>query len=305
MSAATIVDAKSIPKISVGMPVYNGELYLSSAIESVLDQTLGDFELIIADNASTDGTEAICREYARRDSRIRYIRNEVNVGAAGNYNLLFERARARYFRWFNADDLSSPRLHELCFEALEANPGASMAYGKTDIIDSDGGLIEHYEDRLNLRQPSALDRFKTFFEVVGQTNAIYGLMRSSAVARTNLMGKGTFPAADTNLMAELVLLGTVVEVPETLFFRRMHEQASSWNRKDEATQLAFWQGRASKFTMPTFKQEYAYWKAVDLADAPAMDRLRMKWMVFRRMAWSRSEIIREMVQALTRRRSSL
>lgn len=292
---------RSTPVISVGMPVYNGEKYLASAIESVLAQTMGDFELLIADNASVDGTEAICRDHAARDRRIVYLRNPVNVGAAGNYNLLFQRSQAEYFRWFNADDLSSPRLHELCFEALKDFPGASMAYGKTDIIDGEGQLIEHYEDRLNLRQPSAYQRLAEFFRVAGQTNVIYGLMRRKALGRTQLMGSGTFPAADTNLMGELAMQGQVIEVPETLFFRRMHEQASSWNRKDVAVQQQFWQGRNAKFTMPSLKRELAYWRAIDRCDADLAERVRMKRLVLRRLIWSREDIVSEARYAWSQR----
>ena len=93
------------PRISVGMPVYNGEAYIEIAIQSVLDQSFGDFELLISDNASTDRTEEICRDFAAQDPRIVYSRNEENIGAAPNYNRLVDVASADYFRWSNADDV--------------------------------------------------------------------------------------------------------------------------------------------------------------------------------------------------------
>lgn len=287
------------PKISVGMPVYNGEPYLASAIQSVLDQTCGDFELIISDNASTDGTEAICREFAAKDARILYIRNSGNIGAANNYNQLFHRSRGEYFRWFNADDLSSNRLHEACLQVLEANPDAVMAYGKTDIIDGEGHLIEHYADNLDLRQDSAAERFFRYFQVVGLTNAIYGLIRRSALAKTILMGNGSFPAADINLMAELALQGKIIEIPETLFLRRMHEQASSWDRKNQTVQQVFWTGKSSKFVLPTLKKEWAYWRAISNCPAPPTEKIRMKKFLARRMIWSRRTILQESAQALS------
>lgn len=286
------------PTISVGMPVYNGARYLREAIDCVLAQTFGDFELIISDNASTDGTEAICRDYAKRDTRIVYIRNEQNIGAAGNYNQLFHRSTAPYFRWFNSDDLSSPLLHEKCLAVLEAHPQASMAYGKTDIVDGQGQLIEHYDDNLDLRQPAAAQRLVEFFRVVGLTNAIYGLIRRSALSRTGLMGNGRFPAADTILMAELAIQGTIIEIPEMLFSRRMHEQASSWDRKSSAVQQQFWQGRNTRFVMPTFKRELALWQAVAYAEASVAERWQMRSYVLRRMFWSRQAIARETLQAL-------
>ena len=289
---------KDQPGISVGMPVYNGGRYLRLAIESVLAQSYGDFELIISDNASTDDTEETCREYAARDSRIVYLRNATNIGAASNYNQLFHRSKADYFRWFNADDLSSPRLHQECLAALQAHPGASMAYGKTALIDSDGQVTGPYEDRLNLRQESVAERFFEFLRVVGQTNAIYGLMRKSALSATALMGSGKFPAADTVLMAELALQGKIVEIPETLFFRRMHKGASSWVRSADNVQQNFWLGSRGRFVMPTVKRLNALRIAIDRAPASATEKRQMKLHVMRRMVWARGAIAKEVWWAL-------
>lgn len=289
------------PTISVGMPVYNGERYLSLAIESVLDQTYGDFELIISDNASSDGTEDICRSYAAKDARIVYIRNEENIGAAGNYNQLFRRSVGEFFRWFNADDLSSRLLHEKCLAALLEHQDSVMSYGRTETIDSHGRLIRPYDDRLNLRQDSVADRFIEFFRVVGLTNAIYGLMRRSALAKTSLMGNGKFPSADTYLMAELVLQGKIIEIPETLFCRRMHEEASTWGKKDENVQQQWWLGNSGRFILPTLRREIALWQAVTRAPASGAEKRRMKKYLVRRIYWAKGEIAKETVRAVTAR----
>lgn len=289
------------PIISVGMPVYNGERYLAEAIEAVLAQTETDFEFLISDNASTDGTQDICTDYAARDQRIRYVRNDRNIGAARNYNQVFDMSVGRYFRWFNADDLCSPLSHERCLAFMEAHPDVAMCYGDADIIDGDGNLTEHYMDRLQLQQDSVVDRFITFLHVVGLTNAIYGLMRRSALERTTLMGDGTYPAADVTLMAELALQGKVVKLPEALFKRRMHEQASSWDRKNIAVAQMFWRGVDTRFVMPTFKQSRALWRAVDAAPASFREKLSMKAFILRRLNWSRRALVVEAVQALRSR----
>ena len=286
------------PRISVGMPVYNGEPYLELAIKATLNQTFGDLELIISDNASTDRTEEICRDFAAKDSRIFYLRNAENIGAANNYNQLFHKASGEYFRWFNADDLCSNVLHERCLETLEAYPDAVMCYGKTDIIDGQGNLIRHYDDNLDLQQNSAVDRFFTYFNVVGLTNAIYGLMRKPALGKTILMGDASFPAADTNLMGELTLHGKFIEISETLFFRRMHEEASSWDRKDDSVQQKFWTGRDSRFVMPTFKKYRAYLRAIQKSPNSMLDKLRMQKYILRRMLWAREAIARECYQTI-------
>ncbi len=285
-------------KISVGMPVYNGEQYLEEAIRATLEQTYGDFELIISDNFSTDRTETICRDFSITDSRIKYKRNEKNIGAAANYNQLFHMAEGKYFRWFNADDLCSKYLHEKCLEVMESSPDVVMCYGKTDIIGDHGQFLRHYDDKLDLRQDSAADRFITYFNVVGMTNAIYGLMRRSALARTALMGDGSFYAADINLMGELTLYGKIFEIPETLFLRRMHEEASSWNREDNTVQQLFWTGQKKKFVLPTLKKHIAFLKAIHQSPNSMQEKMRMHAHTMRRLIWMRKQVWEETLQFL-------
>jgi glycosyltransferase involved in cell wall biosynthesis len=97
------------PRLSIGLPVRNGEQYLAEALDALLGQSYGDFELIISDNASTDGTEAICRRDAGTDRRIRYIRQQRNIGRAGSHNMVFMRSRGELFKWASDDELR--RVH--------------------------------------------------------------------------------------------------------------------------------------------------------------------------------------------------
>ncbi len=284
----------TIPAISVGMPVYNGEAHVAMAIEAVLAQTDPDFELIISDNASTDGTADIVRHYADRDARITYLRQSVNVGAAANYNLLFHAARAPLFRWFNADDLMAPTLHARCRAALDAYPQAVLCWGRTQLIDDRGRVIEDYDDGLDLRAESPSDRFIRFFEVVGLTNVIYGLMRRDALARTGLMGDGRLPAADTRMMAELTLQGSFVDLPEILFQRRMHAAASSARRDDAAAQAEFWRGGAGAFRLPTWRSELRYLRHVRRLDLPSAEKHRLSRYLLRRMRWERRMLAGEL-----------
>jgi glycosyltransferase involved in cell wall biosynthesis len=100
----TIYSKNFRPEVSIGMPVYNGENFIREALDSLLAQTFTDFELIISDNASTDGTEAICREYASHDSRIRYVRQNENRGACANFQFVLDEAIGKYFMWAACDD---------------------------------------------------------------------------------------------------------------------------------------------------------------------------------------------------------
>ena len=111
-----------VPRVSIGLPVYNGENYMAAAIDSLLAQTFTDFELIISDNASTDATEQICRDYAHRDGRIRYYREEVNRGAAWNFTHTFELARGEYFKWHAHDDLCARPCWSAASRCLMTTP---------------------------------------------------------------------------------------------------------------------------------------------------------------------------------------
>jgi len=126
------------PRVSIGLPVFNGENYLTEAISSVLNQTFTDLELVICDNASTDRTHAICCEYAAADQRVRYIRNESNIGAAKNYNLVWEKSTGTYFKWLAHDDRLLPGYVAATVAALEHDPGVVLCNSVVDYIDQFG-----------------------------------------------------------------------------------------------------------------------------------------------------------------------
>ena len=126
----------NVPKVSIGLPVWNGEKYLRLALQSILQQDYADFELIISDNASADGTPEICQEFAAKDKRIRYSRNQTNIGARGNYNRVFELARGEFFKWASHDDEIHMSLLRRCFESFEHSaPNTVLVFSKAEIID--------------------------------------------------------------------------------------------------------------------------------------------------------------------------
>src|SRR3982751_6015938 len=126
------------PRVSIGMPVFNAQRYLREAIESLLGQTMGDFELILSDNASTDSTAEICQAFVCRDSRVKYFRNETNLGVVANFNLAFTRARGRLFKWAAYDDLHAPEYLERCAAVLDREPGVGICHSLTRSIDGAG-----------------------------------------------------------------------------------------------------------------------------------------------------------------------
>src|SRR5262245_65331393 len=123
------------PLVSIGLPVYNSERFVAKSIETLLAQTFEDFRIVISDNASTDRTGAICREYAARDPRIEYQRNQTNIGMAANYNLTFGLSRSKYFRWGPADDFCAPELLEEHLRVLESDPSIALVYPQAWFVD--------------------------------------------------------------------------------------------------------------------------------------------------------------------------
>lgn len=235
----------AIPRVTIGLPVYNVEAYLREAIDSVLGQTYSDLELVICDNASTDTTEQICREYVASDPRVHYHRNERNLGAAYNFGRVLELGRGEYFRWKGGDDVCAPHLVERCVEALDRNPGAILAYPKAAFIDASGHLMYHMDDAVSFppwpRDPVARARqmFQAVFRDGRAANiTVFGMARRAAL--TAVRPHGNYFAADRTLVAELSMQGEIVEVPEALAFYRRHAQSSSgypapvWKRMQQA-----------------------------------------------------------------------
>mgnify|MGYP000080977274 CR=1 FL=1 len=281
-----------IPRVGIGMPVYNGERYLEETLKATLSQTYEDFELIIADNASTDRTEEICREYQAKDSRIRYIRNPVNLGASKNYSVCFEPSRSEYFRWANADDLPELDLVEKCLKELDANPSAVLVYGRTKIIDENGVLLDQYADNLDLREPTASSRFIRCLTDIGLSNVLYGLMRREPLSHTALFGN--YLASDINLIAELTLYGTYHELPDYLFSRRMHPDCSSWDRSDEDRQKNFWDPSKSKLLMQAWRSAYEYCSAVARAPLSLSEKRKLFYYLCKHTYWRRDNMVKDL-----------
>lgn len=285
-----------MPVITVGMPIYNGERFVEASIQSVLAQTFDDFELCIADNASTDRSGDICQDYAASDPRIRYWRNPTNIGAAANYNRLLAEAKSPYFRWSNADDLLAPTLHEKCLSALQSNPVAVLAAGRTAFIDDEGRQTQEYDDQLHLVQSCPSERLRMFLAKVGLTNVIYGLMRADALGRTDLMGDGSIPAADTVMMGQLAIQGMFLQIDEVLFYRRMHADSSSANRADVSRQETFWSAGNHKFRRPTCRTLAAYQRGISRASVNGAETAAL-YRVMAQQIWLRKRfILRELIR---------
>ncbi len=213
------------PRVTIGLPVYNGANYLREAIESLLSQSFDDFELIISDNASTDDTQAICEHYAASDARVRYERCSTNLGASRNYNRLVAMARGEFFKWAAHDDNCHPEFIAECISALDREPNAVLCFPSVHLIDDTGAIVSKYPFGLNVSHTTAHERLvayltQNFIRKKRMCNPIFGVIRLSALQKTRLIQN--FIGSDRSLLAHLALLGKFIQLPDFLFERRVH-----------------------------------------------------------------------------------
>jgi glycosyltransferase involved in cell wall biosynthesis len=264
-----------IPRVSVGLPVWNGEKYLRLALDSILRQDYTDFELIISDNASTDATQNICREYAAKDPRIRYYRNEKNIGASGNFNRVFELAQGEFFKWSAHDDVHLPGFLRRCTEVIDQAPKTVVLVApKTETVDEYGKIIDTPVESLDTRRPRPHQRVEDVLRKVFWATAQFGLFRTDALRRTHLIQP--FFAADNVLLVEIALIGEIWELPETLFQRRLHPGMSTMANK-HWRDLQNWfdpsQRGLKRFIPPTLRLGLEIVRAVTAARLPLRQRL--------------------------------
>jgi glycosyltransferase involved in cell wall biosynthesis len=277
------------PRVSIGMPVFNGEKYIKEAIDSLLAQTYQDFELIISDNASTDQTRQICREYATKDNRIHYYRNEKNLGVPRNFNRVFELSKGELFKWAAHDDVHATEYLRKCVSVLDEDPSVILCHSKTGRIDEHGLLEGNYDHRTLQRVGSwkLSERFGDLISIRNPCWAILGVARASSLRKTPLLG--SYIGADRNLLAEIGLMGRIFEIPEHLFFRRDHpgaytrqfcEAKFAVNFDNLAQQLAWW-SQEDWTNLPNWKDCIEFFRSVNRVPLGLFERLACYDQIFR------------------------
>jgi glycosyltransferase involved in cell wall biosynthesis len=285
----------TIPRLSIGLPVYNGADYLREALDSLLNQTFDDFEIVISDNASTDATQAICEEYMDRDERIRYERQEFNAGAAANYNRTVEIARGELFKWAAHDDLCLPRFLEECIEVLDGEgPTTVLAYTAAITIGPDGEPIlpDPYAkgDFLEPRSDFAYARAIHTLRKMSMVNSVFGVIRRDVLDRTRLIAP--FVASDYVLMFELAMLGRFIKVDEPLLLRREHPKGSRHENQVLADVAAWFQGGSPRHPVlpPRLRLAIEYMRSAYCADLPATTKLACAGVVLPTLAERRMRV---------------
>jgi glycosyltransferase involved in cell wall biosynthesis len=307
------------PRLTIGLPVYNGDNYLAESLEALLGQSYEDFELIISDNASTDGTADICHCYEKQDFRIRYFRQPRNIGLAPNRTFLISRARGELFKEASHDDLYGRDLLKLCVAALDEYPHVVLAHSRTAAIDGDSKVTQALDYPLATDSPKVPERFRSVLfgssglfgsqdaaasDVTGADND--GIIRADdqyGVIRTDVLRRiaplGSYHHADRVVVPEIVLHGPFYQVPEWLYFRRDHPDRAEHACPTVRTRCTNLDPRrADRLRNPTPRlvAEYfwGYIAAIRRAPLSAPDRqecyrVLMQWMANRAVSRVRSK----------------
>jgi len=291
------------PRLSIGLPVYNGENYLAESIEALLGQSYEDFELIISDNASTDGTAGIGRRYLKQDSRVRYIRHQRNIGLAPNHNFVFRQSRGEFFKWAASDDLYARDLLRRCVDSLDEHPRVVLAHAWEAAIDATGNVWQAHEYPLATDSPRAPERFRSilfgssglferdllfgpggsprngssgmsgFVRVdnrgVLRACDMYGVIRSDVLRR--IAPLGSYHHADRILACEITLHGPFHMTPDWMYFRREYPDRAYNASPKVRTRCAIQDPRrANRFRHPTARllAEYMWGYVAAIKNAP-------------------------------------
>lgn len=284
-----------MPKVSIGLPVYNGENFIIFAIDSLLSQTYEDFELIISDNNSTDKTEEICRMYASQDKRIKYIKSDTNYGASWNYNTVYRNSKGKYFKWASHDDICETSFLERCMNILEKNDDVVLCYPKTMVIDAYGKKKDVYDDNMHLIDSSPSQRFYGFItRSAGECNAIFGLIRSQALRSTSLIS--SFNGSDIILLAQLTLVGKIHEIDQLLFFRRDHPNTSLRAHKKPSDLYKWFDAKSQKkHVFRHTRHCLEYFKMVCKIKLPPNEKAKCIAIALKILWWDKHKIFNELV----------
>jgi len=212
-------------KISIVLPVYNGERYLKYSINSILEQTFTDWELIIVDDCSCDNTSDIINEYINIDNRIYCIRNEKNLKIPGSLNVGFAKAKGEYLTWTSDDNMYDKNALEVMNHYLDHNKEKVMVYASCRLMDDHGtGIPGAWGEK----KPTPLGLLRE------NTCGACFLYRASAAQKVGLYDQSAFLAEDHDYWLRMMLVGEIGHISEELYSYRKHKHNLSNNKWREA-----------------------------------------------------------------------
>lgn len=207
--------------LSIGLPVYNEENFISETLNSILSQTYTNFELIISDNNSTDSTKKIIEKFEKKDKRINFIKNKDNIGMINNFNLVFKKSKGKYFMWAGAHDILNQNYVKFLIEELEKNSNrVTLAFSDVGHIDNKGEIILKHKnigfDNGHLGYFSK--NLKLPFMLKNSGDMVYGVFQRKHLPKTKLLSKMLWP--DVLLIHEVSAFGKIKKINSPLRYRR-------------------------------------------------------------------------------------
>jgi glycosyltransferase involved in cell wall biosynthesis len=218
------VDRKSKPLVTVGVPVFNGERFLAKALGSVEGQNFADFEVVVLDNASTDRTGEIVEQFAKRDHRFKYFRNETNIGLFPNFNRCLGLASGKYFMWLAHDDYLHPDYLKRAVAALEEKPEAVLFHTRITVVDDEERAVGSTSSAPGLDNENISKRFDALVCEPTFALEIFGLIRREQLLKATPME--SFLGSDRVVTCRLSLNGPFLSCDDALFFNRDHPNRS-------------------------------------------------------------------------------
>jgi glycosyltransferase involved in cell wall biosynthesis len=209
--------------VTIGLPVFNGERTLARALDSLLAQDCDHLNLIVCDNASTDGTVEIATDYAGRDPRVRVVRNPSNVGLVGNFNRVFALSNTTYFKWATHDDVVDHEYLSVCMDAFDAHPSAVLSSTAVVVHDVEGRELTRWSADPGLGSPDPARRTAALVRTLGETYPLFGLIKTDALRKVGPLG--TYLVADRVLLSRLSILGPFLMSDRHLYHYTHHRPA--------------------------------------------------------------------------------
>jgi glycosyltransferase involved in cell wall biosynthesis len=263
----------SKPKVTIAVPVFNGDNYLAETLDSVLSQTFQNFEVVIADNGSTDGTEKICRDYAARDPRIQIHRSEVNLGVTRNFIRVVGFSSAEYFMYLAHDDKLAPSFLEQCVAVLDTHPDVVLCYPKAIEIDTQGNALYKKEQFLDADCPRPHKRFRQMIRMDHNCESQFGLIRADVLKKTVIFAP--IPDGDRIMLAELSLYGKYYRVSDYLFLHREHADRTLnvYPTRFDRLPMYLVPQQAGKLILPHFAEFFEYLRCIRRVPLKFAERL--------------------------------
>ncbi|WP_405234358.1 glycosyltransferase family 2 protein [Lentisalinibacter salinarum] len=278
-------------RVTIGVPVFNGENWLAATVNSVLDQTFADLKVVICDNASTDGSAEIASALVKQDERITYHRNQENVGVFRNFDRAFELSDSEFFKWCAVGDLIDKSFVARAVEALDRRQDAVLAYSQTELFGEFSDKPEIQDVEMELDVPDAVARYRAYFGNCRLNNLFHGLIRSDALSRTGLNKR--FRGSDQCVVAALLLRGPFVRLGGKLLYRRVDVDTSTARKSASELRDFFSSDLRALDQLPTWKFQLQLF--VDLLRSPLRysEKLTLVKFLIKKSIWRRRELVEE------------